>query len=355
MDTIKIAGAGPAGLSAAINLAHKGYPVEVFEKNQDVGGRFHGDFQGLENWSDERDVLFRLKQMDISINFDYYSFKDLSISNGTQNWDFKCNKPAFYLIRRGSVPGSLDTGLKEQALDSGAVIHFKENLPETQADIVATGPHHPERFAAARGIVFQTGLKDMALGLVNDKTAIKGYSYLLVAQGHATMCSVLFDDFKKLNNCFQETKRTLTRLFDLEIKNPQRAGGVGSFSTRNTFNRNGRLYAGEAAGLQDLLWGFGINKAINSGYLAAKSIINRGDYEETARNHFDHKLKASLVNRYLWEKLGLKSYSFIVNRIYNAGDPLKYLNNFHNFNILQRMVYPFALRHMRNRYGNLRL
>lgn len=355
METIKIAGAGPAGLSAAINLARKGYKVDVFEKNQDVGGRFHGDFQGLENWSDEKDVLLKLKEMNISINFDQYPFKNLIISNGMKNWDFKCDIPAFYLIKRGSAIGSLDNGLKKQALDKGVHIHFETVLHESQADIVATGPYAPEKFATARGIVFQTNLKDLAIGLVNDKTAVKGYSYLLVAQGQATMGTVLFDKFKNLNRCFQETKRMFNHLVDLDIINPHPLGGLGSFSLSNIFKKKRRLYAGEAAGLQDLLWGFGIKNAITSGFLAAKSIINGENYEKTAEKHFNHKLKASLVNRFLWEKFGIKNYEFIVNQIHSAQDPLKYLNWIHNFNILQNMIYPMALRYMRDRYRNLRL
>ena len=37
MEYVKILGAGPAGLSAAINLAIEGYRVDVFEQKFDVG------------------------------------------------------------------------------------------------------------------------------------------------------------------------------------------------------------------------------------------------------------------------------------------------------------------------------
>ena len=87
IENIKIAGAGPAGLTAAINLAKAGYQVEVFEKNHDTGVRFHGDLQGLENWSRERDIIDELHDMNIkSTNFNYNGFKNLRISNGTKNW-----------------------------------------------------------------------------------------------------------------------------------------------------------------------------------------------------------------------------------------------------------------------------
>lgn len=54
---ISIVGAGPAGFTAAITLAKSGYTVNLYEQNNDVGLRFNGDFQGLENWSDEEDTL----------------------------------------------------------------------------------------------------------------------------------------------------------------------------------------------------------------------------------------------------------------------------------------------------------
>lgn len=354
MESIKILGAGPAGLSSAIKLSKEGYPVEIFERNSDVGGRFHGEFQGLENWSSEKDAIQDLKKMNLTINFNYYPFKNLSISNGDKIWDFKCNKPAFYLLKRGPVPGSLDNGLKDQAQDSGVDIHFNEKSEELQADIIATGPQQSEIFAAARGIVFETEMDDEVLCLVNDRTAFKGYSYLLVADGQATMATVLFDEIKNLNNCFQETKKIYNNLIDLDIKNPYKMGGVGSFSIRNKYSENGKIYIGETAGLQDLLWGFGIKNAIKSGYIAATSIIKGTDYGKTAKEYFDYKLKASIVNRYLWEKLAMKKYSFIVNRIHKSQDPLKYLNHIHKFNLLQRIIYPIALRYMKNRYENLR-
>ena len=85
IENIKTAGAGPAGLTAAINLAMAGYQVDVFEKNHDTGVRFNGDLHGLENWSRRKDVINELHDMNIkSTNFNYTGFKNLRISTGQE-------------------------------------------------------------------------------------------------------------------------------------------------------------------------------------------------------------------------------------------------------------------------------
>ncbi|MFU8830068.1 MAG: FAD-binding protein [Phycisphaerales bacterium] len=48
---IEIAGAGPAGLAAAITLARVGRVVIVHEAQAEVEYRFKRDLQGLENWT----------------------------------------------------------------------------------------------------------------------------------------------------------------------------------------------------------------------------------------------------------------------------------------------------------------
>jgi 2-polyprenyl-6-methoxyphenol hydroxylase-like FAD-dependent oxidoreductase len=75
---ITIVGAGPAGLAAAIALARSGRLVVVKEWRATVGHRFHGDFQGLENWSSDQDVFDELKASGIAPTFDH-----LAVLQGT--------------------------------------------------------------------------------------------------------------------------------------------------------------------------------------------------------------------------------------------------------------------------------
>lgn len=65
----------------------------------------------------------------------------------------------------------------------------------------------------------------------------------------------------------------------------------------------GRLYVGEAAGLQDPEWGFGMVTAMASGALAATALLDGTDYPKLARAAFDRRQQVGFVNRALYEPL----------------------------------------------------
>lgn len=95
MKNIKILGAGLSGLTCAINLAKAGYHVEVFESKNDCGKRFHGDFQGFENWSSKTDSIEELKKMCIQPSFDYQEYKAMHFSDGKELLKLESEKPFF--------------------------------------------------------------------------------------------------------------------------------------------------------------------------------------------------------------------------------------------------------------------
>jgi len=355
-NSIKILGAGPSGLTAAINLALVGYQVDVFEKRSDTGKRFHGDLQGLENWSDEEDVLAQFGRMNIKINFDADPFLKLIITNGHSQRVSHYDQPLCYLVKRGDVDGSLDRGLKQQALEAGVNIHFRQTIPEDQADIVATGPISREIFAVDKGIVFRTDYEDTNVFLLNDRAAYKGYSYLLITKGYGCMCTVLFDRFPELDQNFEFAREMLEEMFAFDIQNPQPVAGVGCFSTKNIYQKGETLYVGEAAGLQDMMWGFGIKTAVESGFMAAESIIHGRDFAEMAKTRFQPKLKATLVDRFVWEILRYKDYRAVVGDGLSTQARSSFdLGFMYNYSWLHRLFYPLARWAMRRRYPNLRI
>ncbi len=350
MERVRILGAGPAGLSAAITLARAGCDVEVFEARGDVGTRFHGDLQGLENWSGETDVLDDFAKMGIGTDFEYAPYRDLSVSNGQEVLDFSCGRPAFYLVGRGASEGSLDTSLKDQAFDAGAEIHFSRRRAEEEADIIATGPVRDGLLAMAKGFTFTTSMENTAVGIIDQTASRKGYAYLLAMNGRGCIATVLMDNFQDASACLERAKALFAGMTDLDIRDPAPCGGVGSFRTATRYRDGDRLYVGEAAGLQDPMWGFGMRFAVRSGYLAAQSIIEGTDYERAASEAFGDLIRAGTVNRYLWDRYAVRNYAFLFERLKGVRDPLRHLGSFHSFNVYQRLLYPRARRYLNAEY-----
>jgi flavin-dependent dehydrogenase len=351
---IKIMGAGPAGLAAAITLAQNNHDVVVYEKKRDCGARFRGDLQGLENWSAKTDIMSELAAMGLQINFDCTPFDTLhAFSAKRETTTFRADRPLFYLVKRGARPGTLDDGLKRQAVEMGVQIKFNASVAEEEVDIVACGPNSQAIYAIDTGIIFETDLPDVAYGMLNNENAYLGYSYLLVTGGYGCMCTVLFDRYRDIHRQFASVKQTFVELTGVTIKNPTRVGGFGSFTHRPQFVREGRYYIGEAAGLQDLLWGFGIRYALRSGHLAARCLMGRTDYTQAAHQTFANSLRASVVNRFLWERMGNRGYSFFLRLGKRSKDPRQFLFNFFSYSQLRRLAFPLALWDLRRRHRPL--
>lgn len=343
MEPIPVIGAGPAGLTAAITLAREGCPVVVYEDRSDVGHRFHGDFQGLENWSTEEDVTDQLARMGIKINFlcEPYFGGEIYDSD-LRKVTLKSEAPMFYLVRRGSGPDTLDQGLKAQALEAGVEIFFGkrvEQLPE--GGIIAIGPKVAD--AIAKGVLFETDLPDLAAAIVDDRLAPKGYACLLVHGGLATLATVLFRHYRDERRYFQRTLEAFQRLYPLQImRTPREFGGYGNFSIRPTERRGRKLYVGEAAGFQDALFGFGIRYSMTSGYLAARAIIEGKDYDRLWKRELLPLFRAAMVNRLLYELSGNWGYAWLLQRLPRTHEVRGWMRRTYRPSWGKSLLYPLA-------------
>jgi len=333
---IRIIGAGPAGLAAAIHLAKNHYKVTVYEKHADVGMRFHNDFQGLENWSTEEDVLGSLQAMSIRTDFLNKPVYEGWLYGPSTSAHIKSAAPIFYLIKRGRNPDTLDYALKKQALDLGVTIMFNTRADSKEGDIIATGPRKPRVFAF--GTVFETTIKDTAAVILDDAVAPKGYAYLLVCDGEATLGTAMFEDFVNGAAYLEKAIEKFQDATGAEIKNPKKFVGFGSFSIPKTAVKGGKSYVGEAAGFQDFLFGFGMRYAMTSGYLAAKSIIEHIDYDSLWLSTFGQRLRTSKANRRFYEFFGETAYDFLVKKTGMNKDPRKLWREFYNASILRRLI-----------------
>ena len=342
---IEIVGAGPSGLAAAINLARAGYSVTVYEEKTDVGHRFHGDYQGLENWSTKEDVTLLLERIGIGQAGRYFvrhPYNELTVFDANLNQVvIRSDIPLFYLVRRGDAPGCLDRGLHEIAVDAGVQVVFGERVDRLErGGIVSIGPRAAD--AIAKGILFDTTMGDTAAVILDDRLATKGYAYLLIHNGKGTLATCMFRDFKRERECFERTVETFERIFpSLDITNKKEFGGYGNFFIGRPLYENGKYYTGEAAGLQDCLWGFGLRYAMVSGYLAATSIIESSDYVSLLKKELLPMQRISLVNRFLYECLGNRGYTFFINWL-ARGDTAAKVRRQYNPSRWKMLIYPLA-------------
>lgn len=347
-EPINIIGAGPAGLTAAIVLAKQGFKARVYEMASEVGHRLNGDFQGLENWSSEKDVTELLKEIGMGINFlcaPYYGGTVYDPDGKAVTVTSK--RPIFYLVKRGSMPGTLDRGLKEQALSAGVEILFNRRLDTFEEPaIVGTGPKGADMVAI--GVTFETSMKDQAVVVLDDRIAPKGYAYLLVHRGEGTMVTVLYREYWRGNEYFERMKGYFKGRVALDIRNEKRFGGFGNFFLRDTAVHQKKLYVGESAGFQDLLWGFGMRYAILSGYLAAKSFMDGLDYDTLWKRELKPMLETSLVNRYLFEKFGHTAYRYLAKK-FGGGNPVEFLRRQYNHSFFKRLLLSVAKRKYESR------
>jgi len=231
-------------------------------------------------------------------------------------------------------------GLKEQALSAGVEILFNHRLDNFEEKaIIATGPKGAD--AVAAGITFETKMENQAVVVLDDRIAPEGYAYLLVNQGYGTMVTVLWREYRKENEYFEKMMKFFRDTLNPDIQNERRFGCYGNFFMRDTQIHNNKLYAGESAGFQDCLWGFGMRYAILSGYLAAKSLIEGADYDILWKRELKPMLETSLINRYLFEKFGHAGYRFFTNRFANS-NPRDFLRKHYNYSFLKHLLLPLA-------------
>lgn len=348
-DAVHVAGAGPAGLGAAITLARAGRRVIVHEAHSTVGARFRRDLQGLENWTTDEDVLDWLRRIGIST-----AFAALPCRAGTafdargRPHAVRGRLPLFYMVERGPEAGTLDTALLEHARALGAEVRFGSRLDRLEGvGVLALGPRAAD--AIAVGYHFDTTMPDGFWIVCDDEVAPKGYAYLLVMNGRGTVKTCMFADFKRESQYVQRSVAAFERLVGLKMIDPRPHGGFGNFRIPDSALSGAHPLAGEHAGFQDTLWGFGMRLAIVSGVLAARSVLEGIDYDASWRRELAPWLQASVVNRVLYERCGNAGYAWLLRAQGSVGDARRFLRWLYRPRFATRLLLPWARARYRSR------
>ncbi|MEO6323115.1 MAG: NAD(P)/FAD-dependent oxidoreductase [Thermoanaerobaculia bacterium] len=310
-DTITIAGAGPSGLVAATLLARAGRRVVVHEKNATVGARFIGDFQVIEDASDPSETV---PQMFDRLSLPRPAWRP---ALGGEFFDAKLRrsvirseKPYGWFVTRGPDEGTLDRILLAAAEDAGAEIRFRSRVDPSQADLVATGPQTPD--GLARETTFATDQAERVRVLYDNRFAPNGYAYLFTHGGRGTFGCAIVKDFRAIDAYFEKSLARFAEIEAVRMDERRDAYSFMNFALKESAERDGRPAVGESAGFQDYLFGLGMRYAIQSGALAAETILSGGDYQAAQRARFGRLQRVSVVNRFLYELGGNTGLSLFI-------------------------------------------
>jgi len=348
-EVVQVVGAGPAGLAAAITLARAGSRVVVHEAQSQVGRRFGGDLQGLENWSTRVDVLDTLREIGITTAFEYLPCeRGVAFDAWDGRHEIRSAQPLVYLVERGPGKGSLDSALLEQALALGVEVRFGSRMARLGGPgILAVGPKAAD--AIAVGYHFETDMPDGFWLILDDGVAPQGYGYLLVMRGRGTVKSCMFSGFKQERVYVERTVERFSRLVGLEMRNPRPHGGVGNFRAPVTAVSGAHPVAGEQAGFQDAFAGFGMRYAILSGLMSARALLDAGGYDAAWRRAIGPSIETSVINRAIYSLLGNGGYRWVLRSQTWTGDARAFLRRLYAPASLRRVLLPWAERHYRSR------
>jgi len=343
---VHILGAGLSGLAAATYLAKAGREVHVHEIRSDSGARFDGDFQGIENWTSDSDFFDEMLDWD----FDPEQFKsDAFDVIDLVHPDDEITQPrtsgvAFRVVERGTAEHCIDQGFKRMALAAGAEIHYDTRREPGDCHIVAAGPK--ETSAVAYGEIFRTDHPNHVTFQLNDKLAPGAYSYLIIIDGIGLISTCLWRQQKKTSRYLNETIAWYEQHYDLNRRPIKRVGGKGDFGLPTRYIHEGRYYVGEAGGLQDCMWGFGMRYAITSGVLAAKSILGECDYEVEVRGRLLPLVRTSAINRFLMNRVGDRGFKMVANHWMRdqekKGDGMAFMRWLYNPGLGRRVLWPLV-------------
>lgn len=298
----RIAGAGLAGLVAAVTAARKGEAVHVFERKKHLFPSTGPHTEALRNYG-PHDALEELR----SYGFTIRPFGEVRRAvRKSANYENVLLGKSYYLFMRGRESYSVEQQLYHEALDLGVEVHLGMSAPE-KVDIVATGPPEGKFNMMAAGYTFAADGsnldRDMVIALLDNTVAPGGYLAITPGIEYHSIYSGSWTDLnyeRVLSLAERAFQRPWIRAILGDCRWVDKIYGRAFYSPDPIAAavREDARYVGEAGGFQDAVAAYGFRYAIITGALAARSVLEGVDYRSLLRKVF----KAEFQRAYSYRK-----------------------------------------------------
>jgi len=315
------------------------------DRNRASGAQRLPDWDASENWTSPEELPDFLERIGIETSrFAHQGQRAFSVIDPYgKSYDLATERPLFYIIKRGATPGGLESALQSQAQEMGIPIEYNTPCAPGQADIWAGGTFGQGSLVLSTGITFKTDHPDQVCVIVDPSIAPRAYAYLVTIQGEGTLAVVLTEARKEANAYLERAIDVFKRSTGIEIREPHKSGGSGGDMAAFRHGRND-FVIGEAGGYQDFLWGFGIRHAFATGYLAAQAILNGQDWQAVADEHVRPLVMASMVNRWLYDRVPTRGYAMLVRRFASSPDLNALIGRWYHPRKIHRLLWPVVSR-----------
>jgi flavin-dependent dehydrogenase len=335
MKTIRIAGAGVSGLTAAIALANKAVPVEVYEIMQfNTWQSVSKGIQTIRNYEARQDILDKFKGMGIRFVKPYPVYSEVRYSPSLKQIEiFSKDRPIFYCLSRNPPNSMMSELFNEAALKN---VKFKFGSTVKDPDIIASGPRM--RKISVFGYHYEKANCDGSIHIfLDNRYASHGYIGILpYHDGEMTLGSASFSGTEDVLALKQKLDRFIeaTPIVKDFLKGAKRAqiiSGYEDYETLVTAKAENSILTGEAGGFMDASRGFGLSYAVESGYLAAKSIIENRSYDELWKSSFGEKISRYYLRRKELSRLNNTDYEKIIGEMIQRYGPQVSIEKYADF------------------------
>jgi len=308
---IKIAGAGIAGLSAAITLKRlrKDFDISIRDKADSIKDKTPRGVNALRNYAEKIDIQKRYADLGFKLQNFHPIKRQIFLLNTGKYFDIESNKkPIFYTTIRG-IKSSIDNMLLQQAIDLKINIQWNSTFKKEETDIFATGAELYSHCVGFGQHFIDVEETDTIYILQNSKYCPYGYMCILpYSNNEATIILGKFNPNHQsqiksdYNKALQEIPQFQDYIQGASAK--YEVNGIGNYGLPSTTINGSSLLIGERAGLLEAFRGYGVHNAILSGYAAGIALANGSDYNTEM---FFQSLERGLQRRIAENELNLSS------------------------------------------------